>query len=132
MDSKPFILLPISLRGGSKFRALGRHEFSSEEKLWVCEHLMNTCNDLEAELAPAISLWCTRYSVKENVLNTWMNLYAQHGTFLSVCPVDIIGIRVIRAAVRRGRQRGETEAEYAERLQYVLAEQLEETADRCS
>lgn len=132
MDSEPCILHPMSLRGSSKYRALGRHEFSPEEKLWVCEYLINSCNDLETDLAPAIRSWCTRYSVRENVLNAWMRVYADHGTFLPVCPVDTEGIRFICAAVRRGQQRCETEAEYAERLQSILAEQIEKTADRLS
>ena len=114
-----------------KYRALGRHRFTPAEKLWVCENMVRTCDDLEVELPPAIRAWCTRYSVREGVLNAWMSTYAEDGVFTEeTCPVDAVGIRAIREAVCRGRQRGETARQYARRLQEVLAEQLGGTRER--
>jgi hypothetical protein len=112
---------------------LGRHKFTAEEKLWVCEYLVNSSDDLDRDLIPAIHVFSARYDIPLNSLLKWINVYANGADFSDpVALLDATGIVAIRDTVAIGRQDSETEAEYQDRLMGVLDRELSATASRRS
>ena len=102
-DSTPTIFLPISLRSGDKFRALRRYCFNTEEKQWVCDHIVSSCDDIESKIDCDIVLFCKRYQLNPSIVTSWINQYADGISFnVRVCPVDSVGINIIRGVLEIG------------------------------
>jgi hypothetical protein len=81
IESMPSILQPILLRDGMKFRALTRYQFTLDDKLWVCRHLVNSVDDIDAELSPAVRVFCAKYSMPVRQVVEWIDIYSDGGDF---------------------------------------------------
>ena len=115
--STPTIFRPIHLRNGDKFRALQRYSFNAEEKLWVCNYIVSSCDDIETKIDGDVALFCKRYQLSPTIVRSWINQYADGISFNErVCPLDSIGINVIRELVAIGAQSGESYSNYQNRL----------------
>ena len=117
MEEIPTIFLPLNLRSGSKFRSLKHYCFCSEEKLWVCMHLVSSCEELDRDLASDVQVFCDKYSLKYplkySLITAWINQYADGVSFSDiVCPIDGDRIQAILGIVAVGSRSGESKAEY--------------------
>ena len=61
----PTIFQPICLRNGYKYRALLRYCFDADEKMWVCNHIISSCEDIEISIVGDIILFCNRYRLNQ-------------------------------------------------------------------
>ena len=79
--------------------SLASHKFSPEEKLFVCESLINLCDDyadFAEELLAYSRLFSHRYSVNIKDILDWITIYSEDGDLsLPLCPIDNIGPTVI-------------------------------------
>ena len=67
----PDVFRPINLRSGSRYRALERHVFSSEEKAWVCGHLSSARRVHRSRLR-LLATFALRYSLRPEGLFEWL------------------------------------------------------------
>lgn len=117
MEREPNIFLPINLRSGLRFRSLKRYCFSPSEKLWVCAHIVSSCQHLDKDLMTYIHYFCDKYLVKYSLVTAWINQYADGVSFSdAICPLDGDGIQAILGIVTIGSQTGESQTEYQKRL----------------
>ena len=89
----------MQLRVNSRYRSLASHKFSPEEKLFVCESLINLCDDyadFAEELLAYSRLFSQRYSVNIKDILDWITIYSEDSDLsLPLCPIDNIGPTVI-------------------------------------
>ena len=86
----------MQLRVNSRYRSLASHKFSPEEKLFVCESLINLCDDYAEELLAYSRLFSQRYSVNIKDILDWITIYSEDGDLsLPLCPIDNIGLTAI-------------------------------------
>ncbi len=79
--SAPSIFRPMSLKNGDKYRALQRYCFNAVEKLWVCNHIISSCEDIESNIVDDVLLFCTRYHLNPSIVTSWINRYADGVSF---------------------------------------------------
>ncbi len=128
----PSIFWPIHLRNGDKYRALQRYRFSAEEKLWVCDHIVSSCEDIESDIDGDISVFCKRYHLNPSIVIVWINQYADGVSFTQrICPIDSNGIHFISGLIARGANIGESQIDYQNRLyDCVIVEKNRSYLDR--
>ena len=128
MEYTPSVLLPIGFRSGMKYRSLARHKFSSEEKFWICQHVTNSCTDLEADLDLKIREFSMKYALQPAMIAQWIDIYAHSNDFdMPLCPVDSESIQVIQNVVAEGQRDDESFSSYQERLVQILQNELSKT-----
>ena len=109
-DITPAIFRIIPLRNGAKYRALQRYRFNAEEKLWVCNRIVSSCEDIESKIDSDISIFCERYHLNPNIITAWINQYADGLSFITPnCPIDTEGVNAIRGLIAIGARIGETD-----------------------
>ena len=113
----PAIFRLIPLRNGAKYRALQRYCFNIVEKMWVCNHIVSLCDDIESNIARDVVLFSTRYHLNPSIITSWLNRYADGVSFNArICPLDNIGINILRGMVATGAHIGESHINYQNRL----------------
>ncbi len=133
--SCPAIFNPLNLRSTLKYRSLGRHRFSLFEKFWACVQILNSAQDLDVDLEPAIHGFCKRYVIPLSSVIEWINIFVNDHNYdndsevESDCPLDSVGISAISEAVRVGSYSNESPSCYDNRLYDLLDEHLKRTAD---
>jgi len=92
----------MQLRVNSRYRSLASHKFSPEEMLFVCESLINLCDDYAEELLAYSKLFSQRYSVNFKDILDWITIYSEDGDLsLPLCPIDNIGPTVIADLIKQ-------------------------------
>ena len=72
-NAVPSVLFPMLLRNGSRYRSLRRHNFSSEEKMWICKNLVDSCDELDNDLIDQIKSFCLRYDLSSKIIVNWLD-----------------------------------------------------------
>lgn len=80
-SSVPSVLYPLLLRSGWRYRSLRRHPFSSEEKIWICKNIVDSCNDIDTDLAKDIKSFSLRYDIPSMGIVHWINECVNGGVF---------------------------------------------------
>ena len=133
MDSSmvPVVLIPMALRSGFRYRSLHRHHFTPEEKAWVCNYLVQSCEDLDNELVAAVKAFCLRYNIRSKVVVQWLEAVSNGEDFdAAALPLDQIGLRFIQESIDRGQGFMETDTQYQERLKKLFNAEVQHTIAR--
>lgn len=69
----PDIFHPFTLRSGTKYRALGDHVFTIEEKIYVCQLFINNYRHFAVE--ENTRNFCTRHNIRIEDVDVWINAY---------------------------------------------------------
>ena len=130
--SWPLIFVPLNLRSGLKYRRLSRHIFSASDKLWVCQHLLVSCSDLDTDLMPAVRIFCGLYNIKLQVIIDWLKLYSDGGNLNNptMCPIDEEGVNSIHQVINVGCRIDEPFELYLVRLNSIIRNELLMTNSR--
>jgi hypothetical protein len=133
----------LVLRGGSRFRSLKDHEFSTAEKLWACCQMSHQVAHGTTRYM-ALKTFSCRYGLSSEALDIWMHSFhngdellrgrctspspSLRRTCAPLCPIDDAGIRVINAFLSNdvGSEVGDLQAQVAQ----LVSEQLEATNTR--
>lgn len=127
----PPVLFPMILRSGVRYRSLRRHQFTSEEKAWVCKYLVDSVDDLDNEFVAAVRSFCDRYDIHSRVIVQWLDAASNGEDFdAAALPLDQVGLRLFQECIDRGRSVLESEAEYEQRLTYLLAAEVKSSIAR--
>ena len=99
MDSLPFMLSPIVLRNGIKFRRLTHHFFSPSEMLWLCREMLREHDVWAYQIISPLAL-SKRYHIHIDGLRFWITLYRVNSLFTEpmMClqpPIDAVSARRI-------------------------------------
>ena len=138
MDSSPFVLQPMNLRSGIRYRDLGNHFFSSEDIEWICRDLVST-NDVQT----ATSTWnqapfdtyFTRYGIPIAVLHDWVDTFIRGKPLVAgkpsiSCPIDEIGVEIITQVINEGQHTNESSEEFDARLTNTIEQETRNTTER--
>jgi hypothetical protein len=92
--------------------------------MWVCNHIVSLCDDIESNIARDVVLFSTRYNLNPSIITSWLNRYADGVSFNArICPLDNIGINILRGMVATGAHIGESHINYQNRLyDFILLE----------
>ena len=78
---------------------------------------MSSCDDIESKIDDDIVLFCKRYQLNPSIVTSWINQYADGISFnMRVCPMDTVGINIIRGVLEIGAHIGESQINYQNRL----------------
>jgi len=132
-NAVPSVLLPICFRSGSRFRSLQRYNFTSEEKIWVCKNIVDSCVDMDTPLMHRVELFCDQYDISCRYIMQWLDAYANGEDFEdALLPIDHIGIKVITDCLNKGTYDNESESDFSDRLVQVYIGEVGNTTERRS
>ncbi len=133
---QPRIFEPITLRRGSKYRALWRYVFSPEEKEWVCRALSEQRGPRNTSNNRLVS-FSIRYSLPEHGLQEWLDTYERgESMYASLCGKveDPVYLDDVACALLNGfpatRGPNENLEDYEARFGVLLDDQLRNTIER--
>jgi hypothetical protein len=110
---------------------LRRHHFTPEEKTWICNYLIESCDDLDNELVAEIRAFGVRYEIPLRAIVQWLEAVSNAEEFdAAALPLDQIGLRLFQECIDKGRDLVESEAQYEERLRYLFAAEVQNTIAR--
>lgn len=137
MTTRPFILEPLRLRSGIRYRNLKHYFFSTEEKEWICRDLISN-NDV---LKSTLSWDCTHfiyyqdnYFISKEVFYDWVDMFINGEPLIAgrpnfTCPIDNVGLQIIEDVIVSNRDI-EMSLDFDNILSITLDEQLYGTIER--
>lgn len=137
MSRRPFILEPMLLRSGIKYRNLKVHFFSPEDKDWICKDLIAdndiTKNPLDWDIGPFL-FYEDRYFIIKEILYDWVDMFIRDEPFFAgrpslSCPVDETGLLIIEDIIYQNRSI-KSSIDFDNIISNVLQEQIQETVER--
>ena len=136
MNAIPDVFRPILLRSGSRYRALERHVFSSEEKAWVCGQLSSARRVHRSRLR-LLATFALRHSLPPEGLFEWLEEFKTGEPLLpSTCGDAVPTVYVDNlacAAINQfmsSRGADEGDEEFKARFREFVVEQVAAAGDR--